>query len=158
MLNTIRDENIECIHNVISTLDKPFLIKHINLLTSRFKNALKILHKPLVALQNIFSTSNIITAQKEEFRDIYLKCVGQGEIDIDNNGVTYFLVDNILWREKDHNAQIMLPSRYIHHAVAMAHILVNHGGYEKVRENLDNWYHTESVSYTHLTLPTNTTV
>ena len=141
MLNIIKDYNIKRIRNVIMTLDKPFLFKHVNLLTSRFKNALKILHKPLVALQNIFSSSNIITAQKKEFRDFYLKCVGNKEIDIENNGVTYFLVDNILWREKDQNAQIMLPSLYINHAVAMAHILVNHGGYEKVKENLDNWYH-----------------
>ena len=119
----------------------PAPVLHVNTLKGRMAMTQKMLLSPITHLKNYISHENIVEDQRVEFKELYTKCLAEKTHSFTENKITYFLMNNLLFREVDLDAKILLPTKYVNHLVALGHLLCNHSGYKKVKKNLANFYH-----------------
>ena len=112
--------------------------KSVNVLGGRMGRTYTNLIAPQEHLRVLLCNENVIKEQKIEFKELYTKCLAK---EIVEDGVTYFLENNLLFREKDFDTRVMLPTKYVNPMAALGHVSCNHTGYEKISKNLMNIYH-----------------
>ena len=127
--------------NIINHDMSPAPVLHVNNLKGRMAMTQKMLLSPITHLKNYISHENIVEDQRVEFKELYTKCLAEKTHSFTENKITYFLMNNLLFREVDLDAKILLPTKYVNHLVALGHLLCNHSGYKKVKKNLANFYH-----------------
>ena len=112
---------------------------NLNTLQGRLKYTNKNYLTPIECLREILTLENIVEAQKEEYAELYQKCMSVNSYNKD--GHTYFLQDNLLFVERSLLPKICIPSSLLNKLVALGHLLTNHSGFEKMMKNLANFHH-----------------
>ena len=135
------DEEYEILqHNTeLQDLPKPSEEKYVDK-----KLDLTVIHTmtPINILKERLSNKNIINGQKEEYKDIFIKCmqnIGKStKIDED----TYEIHNNmIMYIDTEDIPRPLLPTNLIGVTVVLYHLCSGHAGYERLYINIKYYYH-----------------
>ena len=95
---------------------------------------------PISLLEKLLLPENLMEKQKLEYAELYKKTLMNPKLMFVEKDCEFVIKHGILYRNSNNKTQIMLPPSLLAHLVAFGHLTCGHGGYEKLRLNLQNYY------------------
>ncbi len=143
------NENNQFIEYVVPEEDRPklqsFKIKTIDVALKYSNRNVSTIFNPIRSLEKILTQETIITKQKEELSELYNQCASSTLHKLIKDDHHYALNHGILYIKLTENAplKMMIPDSLLSAYIAMTHLASNHGGYERMVANLENYYHED---------------
>ena len=103
--------------------------------------------RPLEILKERISIENIIANQKEEYSDIYTRCLTSKSNTYTYKRQNYELKDTILFTKIKGDLKVYLPTKLLPVLVCYTHLLLVHSGEIKMLLNMQNFFHPNLKKY-----------